>query len=1021
MEMKWSDRLEDLAEGMFKAWEERPTNDPFAKTCVVVGDLATRDWLKDYFLLKRAKGKRRILANIDFKLLPEFINDWLWLATHGDTGAERKPSEHPYSRDVLTWRIERILASMDVATDEDEVFKPLADYIGTTGADRRRYALAARIATLFDDYLNLRPEMLSKWETSQDDGVAPEYAWQPALYRRLVAKNANTYARDYAKAADASNADANARASRDLGYAEVHLFDCAFVTKAFDGFLKSIGDAIPVTKWDLSFKPTHPSAEMAKSPIPEVPVELHSCYSPRRELETVRNGVYAFLAEHPEVKPSDVRILCADWQNYQPLAGAVFGADWAERQESDEDESVKRTMPVRISGAASELTPLLQSFGDLLAFADNRFEVNAVFGLLGVPAIRAQFDIPPDGVDVLRDMAQAANIHWGYDDDDVDAILGLKHTGPRVYTWRRGLDRLLVDALIGSRANGERLVEVGELKRLLPCGNVEAERARLAASLDAFVRKLAALRRELKKARIAADWCEMLQHAVDDFYQIDGDNALELSMIRRSIREVTHAAELSWSVEGGEGDLPDVGSDIMLSAIVDAISGIHPDDDVHADSMTFSPLTSGAAMAAELIWICGLNDGAFPRGGDRAAFDLLSIDKTDDDFSMRERDVYALRKAAVAARSKLALSYIGRSIKTNEKIPAAVPLSDLVDEIESARRPLVKYEHPLQSYSVRYFYEQRDGTLPASYSAVDRAAAKAIANHRDGEVDGAPETVTPFPFAEQGPTILELEDLVSYVVNSRGYVYRRRLGILDDRNAELVDDERFAGADLNEGERVQIVFDEIDEAGERDLKETLVEQGRSISTEAADSEIEGLHGARDALAELTVDFARGGDNDEFACPGNFVVGEYLAERDMPRKPMQLELIVDGRTVIVRGQRKSERELTNRRGEPVRHELFYVGKSFYPSRLNECWLRHLMAHATGAEFVTGMFIRELTTSGRPRQVRTFRSMPSEMAKERFTAFLSTVMHPLPIPGDDHELADDVSTALDYEGFEFHKGR
>ena len=96
----WSDRLEELADRLFAEWERMPVKDPFSRICVVVGDLSTRNWLQRHFLLHRKPGVRRVLANIDFNPLAEFVNDWLAAETHGKDGAHRRPAEHPYSKGV---------------------------------------------------------------------------------------------------------------------------------------------------------------------------------------------------------------------------------------------------------------------------------------------------------------------------------------------------------------------------------------------------------------------------------------------------------------------------------------------------------------------------------------------------------------------------------------------------------------------------------------------------------------------------------------------------------------------------------------------------------------------------------------------------------------------------------------------------------------------------------------------------------------------------------------------------------
>lgn len=62
LKVLWSDHLENLAEGLFRTWEETSVRDPFARTCVVVGDAATQNWLQSFFLLHHRPGHRRVLS-----------------------------------------------------------------------------------------------------------------------------------------------------------------------------------------------------------------------------------------------------------------------------------------------------------------------------------------------------------------------------------------------------------------------------------------------------------------------------------------------------------------------------------------------------------------------------------------------------------------------------------------------------------------------------------------------------------------------------------------------------------------------------------------------------------------------------------------------------------------------------------------------------------------------------------------------------------------------------------------------
>ena len=151
--VNWSDRLEVMAEKLFVSWESNSGGDPFARTAIVVGDMATRNWLQDYFLFHREDTrKRKVLANIDFVPLAQFVNDWLAAQTHTNDGP-RKAEAHPYSRNVLSWRINAILEQ----SADDERLRPLYEYIeaGASNPDKRRYDLSRRLARLYDDCKNV--------------------------------------------------------------------------------------------------------------------------------------------------------------------------------------------------------------------------------------------------------------------------------------------------------------------------------------------------------------------------------------------------------------------------------------------------------------------------------------------------------------------------------------------------------------------------------------------------------------------------------------------------------------------------------------------------------------------------------------------------------------------------------------------------------------------------------------------------------------------------------------------------
>ena len=109
VELVWSQRLEDLAERLYRDAEGRLAGDPLARVAVVVGQPMRGEWLKEYHLFGREGAWRRILAGMDVLALHPFVGDWLYAALEGKDPGMRRPSSHPYSMEVLRWRIDPYL------------------------------------------------------------------------------------------------------------------------------------------------------------------------------------------------------------------------------------------------------------------------------------------------------------------------------------------------------------------------------------------------------------------------------------------------------------------------------------------------------------------------------------------------------------------------------------------------------------------------------------------------------------------------------------------------------------------------------------------------------------------------------------------------------------------------------------------------------------------------------------------------------------------------------------------------
>jgi len=211
--------LHDLALALIK----RHRLPPLTPETFLVQSNGMAQWLR--LSLAEADG---IAASVDFPLPSSFVwRAYRAVLEQAGPAEERQsiPPHSPFDKRPLAWRILRLLEG-EIARDP-VTFAPLAHYLNTDlhtdlntdlnsepedagpggacsarglpqrqvteQAERKRWQLAVRLADLFDQYLNYRPDWLATWEKAEPGGqeaphdLPADQRWQPALWRALIA------------------------------------------------------------------------------------------------------------------------------------------------------------------------------------------------------------------------------------------------------------------------------------------------------------------------------------------------------------------------------------------------------------------------------------------------------------------------------------------------------------------------------------------------------------------------------------------------------------------------------------------------------------------------------------------------------------------------------------------------------------------------------------------------------------------------------------------------------------------
>lgn len=876
----FANRLETLAEQL-AASVGGATGAVFEEDQVVVPSAALRRHLT--LLIARRHG---VCAGVRFAYLAR----WLWQQI-----ARVVPDvddESPFDPALLAWRIY-------AAFGDEGWLRPhrrLAAYLEQSDPVMR-FELAHTVAALFDQYITYRPDWLSAWTDGRaaDLGAPPsaeasardDEAWQAALWRRLTGELGATDRHPVARFSAALKAQGARLVASGALPSAVHVFALPAMPPLHLGLLQSLAEGIDVHVYALNpcreywfdvvdrrrlawlaardrldFQETghrllagwgrqtqsqlsllveatgdavHEDASFVENPAGNLlaqlqnsildlvdlapgslalaaddhSIEAHVCHSPTREIEVLHDRLLALFAGPDAPALDEVLVVTPDLEAMAPLVDAVFGTAPKERY-----------IPYSVTGRArSRVNAAARVLLDLLALVTSRCAANDVFGLLRQPLVARRFGLDADDLDRVRAWLQAAGVHWALDADHRGS-LGLPAVAR--HSFADGLERLFLGYAMPSQAGQP-------FDDRLPAGDAEGSSALALGALWHFVDQLAALRRRAGVPQPGADWIALLAEALDRFAAPRGSEL-------EDVQEVRAALDALGARIAGSGLAQPLPVDVVRAALQKAL-----DDParggVPGGTVTVSSLSSLRNVPFKVVCAIGLNDGAFPSGTRPPEFDLMALQPRRGDRQRRLDERNLFLDLLLAARERVHLSYVGRSVRDNSIRPPSVLVAELLDvlipavaddpgdarSLAQARGRLV-VEHPLQPFSEAAFRRDGDprrrsfqheyadalkrrpghgapgaalrstGTGPAAGAV---GAAVDDADDDAADEDGANEALAPFfaqPLPEPGLEWheLPLERLIKFFRNPCRFLLGQRLGIeLPVAEEELQDDEPF--------------------------------------------------------------------------------------------------------------------------------------------------------------------------------------------------------------------------------------
>lgn len=504
-------------------------------------------------------------------------------------------------------------------------------------------------------------------------------------------------------------------------------------------------------------------------------LELHVAHSPLREVEILHDQLLARFAADPSLSPDQVVVLTPDIERYAPYIEAIFSYT-----------SGTPRIPYSLADRSlrAEL-PLIEAFLGLLALPDSRFTAEEILAWLEQPAIARRAGIEAEDLPLLRDWLREAGVRWGRDDTH-RRELGLP--ADAAFTWRLGLDRLLLGFAVPPQLAGSQAPLLGDS---WPLDALEGGRAQLLGRLVGFVERLAALARDLRRPRSLAGWAESLQQLIDELFdeREAGDTLLLLAKACAALKEQADASGIERPLE-----LALVRQ--QLTAALEQGSGA---SGFLTGAVTFCTMVPMRSLPFRLVCLLGLDDGALPRRTPAAGFDLIAQRPRRGDRARRLDDRYLLLETLLSARDGLYLSHVGRDPRSNAELPPSVLVSELLDVVDLTAvcadpglpaSAHICIEHPLQPFAPGNFAGERHQGFSASWFR----AAQRLNQLAESAPPFATRLAAPDKDGAGGePLTLEPSQLIHCFKHPARYLLEQRLGLrLVEADEALAGDEPFS-------------------------------------------------------------------------------------------------------------------------------------------------------------------------------------------------------------------------------------
>jgi len=733
-----------------------------------------------------------------------------------------------------------LLDVIDACTPAEPWCRPLAQYLGTGEQDKgRRLAVASRLAYLFDEYGQSRPEMVRAWAGGRDErgdrsALDDDLRWQAELWRLLRDRLGTPSPAELLAGACERLREEPARSSLPEW---ISVFGASRLSPARLTVLSALAEHRDVHLWLHHASPalwekvrhskdalrrhddvtrrelTNPLLtslsrdvlelqQLITRCVPEATDVLHPCGPfPDTLLGRLKQDLAQDRVQSrpPPMDSGDrsvqVHACHGRTRQVEVLREVILGLLAGDPRLEPRDvlvmcPDIEAFAPIVAATFAlgAQESPAHPAAGLRVRLADRALrQTNALLAVLsqllelGTARLSASQVLDLAGTPPVRQ-------RFGFDDDEVERLRdwtvgagvrwGLDRDHRR--TWQlgeveQGTWRAGLDRLLLGAAMEGTFDSFGDV---VPLDDVDSSDIDLVGRFAEMVDRLGAAQLLMSGRHTADQWMTGLEDAVLTLAAAAPEAAWQEMQLRSELADVAEAAA---------GSQAELGLADVRALLEGALGGRPTRASFRTGTLTVCTLVPMRSVPHRVVCLLGLDDGVFPRQSIHDGDDVLARDPWVGERDPRSEDRQLLLDAICAAEDHLVITYSGADERTGAPVPPAVPLGELLDAFDRTAtagdgrvRDVVTTHHPLQPFDPRNFTAGALHTAGAfSFDPLGFAGALAAAGPRS-----KPAPFLAAPLQPATPSDVHLGELHRLLEHpARGFL-RQRLQVAETRSQD---------------------------------------------------------------------------------------------------------------------------------------------------------------------------------------------------------------------------------------------